>query len=132
VDDIIFFNALTRENIYQIIDIELKGLYSRIESLGYVIEISTTAKDFLVEKGFDEKFGARPLKRAIQKYLEDQMAEVIIESTIKQGDKIFIDLDENKENLTVQLMVNKDAVLPDNIGTIVDDLQEFNIKSFDN
>jgi len=132
VDDIIFFNALTRENIYQIIDIELKGLYSRIESLGYVIEISTTAKDFLVEKGFDEKFGARPLKRAIQKYLEDQMAEVIIESTIKQGDKIFIDLDENKENLTVQLMVNKDAVLPDNISTIVDDLQEFNIKSFDN
>ena len=77
----IMFNSLTRENIHQIIDIELEKLYSRINDLGYSISITEGAKDFIVEKGYDSKFGARPLKRAIQKFIEDPLAESFDENT---------------------------------------------------
>ncbi len=97
IDDVIIFNNLNRENIREIIEIELKTLYKRIEELGYKLKISKEAKDFLSEKGLDIKYGARPLKRAIQKYLEDNMAEAIINSSIEEGDEIFVSTNKNNE-----------------------------------
>ncbi len=101
IDDVVMFNSLSREDIHQIIDIELRGLYDRVDSLGYHITISDAAKDFIAEKGYDVQFGARPLKRAIQKYLEDSMAEVIIKSNLKEGDKLIVDLDKEKEEIRI-------------------------------
>ncbi|MDG1148515.1 MAG: AAA family ATPase, partial [Crocinitomicaceae bacterium] len=101
VDDMIMFNALSREDIHKIIDIELSKLYGRISDLGYSIEMTDAAKDFLVEKGYDEKFGARPLKRAIQKYIEDPLAEEIVKSRLKEGDSIKIDMKEGLSELIV-------------------------------
>jgi len=103
IDDVVLFNALTREDIHNIIDIELKGLYDRIINLGYQIKINEAAKDFIVEKGFDIQFGARPLKRAIQKYLEDAMAEVIIEASMQEGDIIDVGFDKEKQEITVKI-----------------------------
>ena len=87
IDDMIMFKSLGRKEIHQIIDIELKKLYERILSLGFDVVLTKTAKDFIVDKGYDEKFGARPLKRAIQKYIEDPLAEQIIKSNFKEGEK---------------------------------------------
>ncbi len=101
IDDMIMFKSLTREGIHLIIDLELAKLYGRINNLGYQIELTEKAKDFICEKGYDEKYGARPLKRAIQKYIEDPLAEEIVKSTMKEGDKIALDLEEGKEVLTV-------------------------------
>lgn len=103
LDDVVLFNALTKEDIFKIIDIELAGLYKRILSLGYNITLTAEAKDYIAEKGYDAQFGARPLKRAIQKYLEDPMAEVIIKADIKEGDKIEVSYD--KENDKIQMEV---------------------------
>ncbi len=97
IDDIILFNSLTREDIHSIIDIELKKLFGRVEELGYKIELSEKAKDFIADKGFDQKFGARPLKRAIQKYLEDPLAEQIIKSELNDGDTLKVDLGKDNE-----------------------------------
>jgi len=102
IDDMIIFKSLTRENIHEIIDLELEKLYGRINSLGYQIELTDKAKDFLVEKGYDEKFGARPLKRAIQKYIEDPLAEEIIKSALHEGDTIKLDIEEGAEELSVK------------------------------
>jgi ATP-dependent Clp protease ATP-binding subunit ClpC len=110
VDDVIIFNPLEKEHIHQIIDIELKGLYDRVESLKYKIEITPAAKDLIAEKGFDPQFGARPLKRAIQKYLEDQMAEVIIGNTIHEGDTIKMDLDQTGENIVATIVPQETKV----------------------
>lgn len=104
VDDVVIFNPLDKANIEQIIDIELKGLYQRVETLKYKLEITETAKNFIADKGFDPQFGARPLKRAIQKYLEDEMAEAIIGNEISEGDTITIDLDEAKEKVVVRIV----------------------------
>ncbi len=90
VDDVITFNHLQKEDIHKIIDIELKGLYERMEQLGFKVKISPAAKDFVAEKGYDIQFGARPLKRSIQKYLEDPLAEVIIKSELKEGDVLSV------------------------------------------
>ncbi len=103
IDDVVIFNSLSRENIHEIIDVELKGLYQRVEDLGYKLKISTAAKDFICEKGFDPKFGARPLKRAIQKYLEDKMAEIIIQSTVKEGDVIHINYNKKTDDIKVDI-----------------------------
>lgn len=103
VDDVIVFNALDRKEIHQIIDIELKKLYQRIETLGYHLTLSDKAKDFISDKGFDKEYGARPLKRAIQKYIEDALAEEIITSNITEGDRIFMDLEDDKEELTIKI-----------------------------
>jgi ATP-dependent Clp protease ATP-binding subunit ClpC len=105
IDDIIMFNSLKREDIHKIIDIELGHLYKRISELGYDMKLTDEAKDFLGEKGYDEKFGARPLKRAIQKFIEDPMAEEIINQGIEEGDKISIGL--NKEKTDLQIKVTK-------------------------
>ena len=95
IDDIIIFNSLNKENIFQIIDILMKGVMKRLSNLGFNLELSGEAKDFIAEKGYDSQFGARPLHRAIQKYLEDPLAEEILNMTIKAGDTVVADL--NKE-----------------------------------
>jgi len=104
IDDLVMFNSLTQKDIHEIIDIELNGLYKRVNDLGYKIKISTTAKDFIAEKGYDVQFGARPLKRAIQKYLEDEMAEVIIKASISEGDTISVGLDKSKMKITTKIL----------------------------
>ena len=90
IDDIIYFNSLQREDIHKIIDIELKGLFKRIQNMGFDISIDEAAKDFLVKKGWDAQYGARPLKRAIQRYIEDDLAEEIIKADILAGDIIRV------------------------------------------
>ncbi len=112
IDDVIVFESLSRESIHAIIDIELKGLLDRISSLGYKIELTDEAKDFIAEKGFDSQYGARPLKRAIQKYLEDSMAEVIIESGIEAGDTLQVIMDKDAEDIKIKLKKAKKAVKP--------------------
>lgn len=103
IDDMIVFNSLQKEDIHQIIDIELVKLYGRINDLGYHIKITDPAKDHIADKGYDEKFGARPLKRAIQKFIEDPLAEEIINSTLTEGDTIKIDLDKKKEEIIISI-----------------------------
>ena len=103
IDDVVIFDSLIREDIHKIIDIELNHLYKRIEEMGYSITLSVGAKDFLVEKGWDEQFGARPLKRAIQKYVEDALAEEIIRTKLHHGDKLMLDFDEEKAEITIQV-----------------------------
>jgi ATP-dependent Clp protease ATP-binding subunit ClpC len=98
IDDIVIFNALEQEDIHMIIDIELKKLFKRIEGLGYQLKLSKKAKDFIAEKGFDKQFGARPLKRAIQKYIEDSLAEQIVNANLVSGDTISLDRDANDDD----------------------------------
>lgn len=101
IDDVIVFNSLVKEDIFKIIDITLKDVLKRVEDLGYALEITEKAKDFLSEKGFDPLFGARPLKRAIQKYVEDTVAEKIISGGVKEGEKLLVDLNDKLE-ITVE------------------------------
>lgn len=107
IDDVVLFNTLSRDDIYQIIDIELQGLYDRIDGLGYKVKITAEAKDFIIDKGYDIQFGARPLKRAIQKYLEDPMAEVIIKSSVSDGDTLSVGMDSKKENIKIRILKSK-------------------------
>lgn len=107
VDDMILFKSLERESIHKIIDLELAHLYKRINDLGYEIDLKKDAKDFIVDKGYDSKFGARPLKRAIQKYVEDPLAEQIINSKISEGDKIIISLNKAKDRLDSKVKKGK-------------------------
>jgi len=101
VDDVVMFNSLGRDEIHKIIDIELQKLYGRISQLGYNVELSEKAKDFIVDKGFDAQYGARPLKRAIQKYIEDPLAEEIIKAGLSEGDEVKIDFDEEKQDVVI-------------------------------
>ena len=101
IDDMIMFKSLGRKEIHSIIDIELANLYARILSLGYDISLTEKAKEFIVDQGYDEKFGARPLKRAIQKHVEDPLAEEIIKSSFKDGEKVTMDLNKAKDGLVV-------------------------------
>lgn len=103
IDDVVIFNSLEREDIHKIIDIELAKLFERIHGLGYDLSLTDKAKDFIAEKGFDKQYGARPLNRAIQKYIEDALAEEIINSKLKEGDTIQMDLDEKKNELTIEI-----------------------------
>jgi ATP-dependent Clp protease ATP-binding subunit ClpC len=107
IDDVVVFNALELEHINLIIDIELDKLLSRIKNIGYKLKLSEEAKNFIAEKGFDKQYGARPLKRAIQKYIEDALAEEIVTSKLKEGDTIKMDLKEGKEALTVEIIKNE-------------------------
>ncbi|MBK5196538.1 MAG: AAA family ATPase, partial [Proteiniphilum sp.] len=104
VDDIVMFDQLSKESIYRIIDLELIGLYKRIGDLGYKMNLTESAKEFIANKGYDVQFGARPLKRAIQKYIEDEMAELIIRTGIKEGDTIEVDFDSEKQQITMNVM----------------------------
>ena len=102
IDDIIVFNSLEKQDIVNILEIQMKKMLKRIEDLGYKIELSTEAKEFIAEQGFDSKFGARPLQRAIQKYLEDPLAEEILKGDIKEGATVNIELDKENNLLKVQ------------------------------
>ncbi|APZ46707.1 Clp protease ClpC [Polaribacter reichenbachii] len=104
IDDVIVFNALEREDIHSIIDIELDKLLYRISDLGYTLNLSDKAKDYIADKGFDKKYGARPLKRAIQKYIEDALAEEIVNSKLTEGDTIIMDFDDVKDELTINIV----------------------------
>ncbi|MFY8035632.1 MAG: ATP-dependent Clp protease ATP-binding subunit [Cyclobacteriaceae bacterium] len=103
LDDVIVFNSLQREHIHQIIDITLGKLFERILTLGYTVELTEKAKDFLADKGYDQQFGARPLNRAIQKYLEDPVAEEILKGEITEGGTILADYEGTGDTLTVKV-----------------------------
>jgi len=107
IDDVIVFNPLERKHIHKIIDIELDKLFERIKDIGYELTLSDKAKDYIADKGFDKQYGARPLKRAIQKYIEDTLAEEIVNSKLEEGDSIFMDLDEKKNELKIQIKKSK-------------------------
>jgi len=102
VDDVVVFNTLGKEEIFKIIDIELKSLFGRVHNLGYEVKLTERAKDFIADKGFDINFGARPLKRAIQKYLEDPIAEEILKGEINDGDTLEIDYDKESDQIVVE------------------------------
>ena len=103
IDDVILFNSLKREDIHKIIDIELKRLFSRIDELGYKIKLTDEAKDYIADKGYDPEYGARPLKRAIQKLLEDPLAEEIINANISEGDTINVGFDAEKKEIKLKV-----------------------------
>ena len=101
IDDVIVFNSLGKEEIFRIIDIELSSLFGRVHGLGYKIELTLAAKEFIAEKGYDSQFGARPLKRAIQKYLEDPIAEEILKGELSEGDTMLIDFDKETNEIKI-------------------------------
>jgi len=100
LDDVIVFNSLEKKDIHRIIDISLSKLLSRVQALGYKVELTEKAKDFVADKGYDPKYGARPLNRAIQKYIEDPIAEEILKAQVANGDIISVDFEDGKEELT--------------------------------
>jgi ATP-dependent Clp protease ATP-binding subunit ClpC len=99
IDDVIIFNSLSQDHIFQIIDILMKGVTKRLSALGFSLDLTPEAKKFISEKGYDQQFGARPLHRAIQKYLEDPLAEEILNMHIKNGDVLVADLDKENDKL---------------------------------
>ncbi|GAB4202290.1 MAG: ATP-dependent Clp protease ATP-binding subunit [Bacteroidia bacterium] len=107
IDDVIIFNSLEKEDMKKIIEIELQGLHKRINDLGYTLKITDKAKDFIIEKGFDPNYGARPLKRAIQKYIEDVLAEEMIKGDAAEGDEIEIDYDKEQDKIKVNIQKPK-------------------------
>jgi ATP-dependent Clp protease ATP-binding subunit ClpC len=111
IDDVVVFNTLTKENIFSIIDILMKGVSKRLQNLGFTLELTNDAKEFLSDKGYDVQFGARPLHRAIQKHLEDPLAEEIMKLNIKEGDVLVADLDKESSQLVFnfQRKVKEDA-----------------------
>ena len=104
IDDLVLFNSLSKEHIHKIIDVELVHLYKRVEELGYKLKLSDEAKDFISDKGFDANFGARPLKRSIQKYLEDPLAEEIIKAELVEGDVIEVNFDKETSSLKIAVI----------------------------
>jgi ATP-dependent Clp protease ATP-binding subunit ClpC len=109
IDDIVIFNSLEQKDIRKIVDIELKSLILRIEKLGYQISISENAKDFLSKKGFDKKYGARPLNRAIQKHVEDLIAEYVVNNLLKEGDNIVVNSNDEGESLELEINQKTEA-----------------------
>ncbi|RBL92368.1 ATP-dependent Clp protease ATP-binding subunit [Chitinophaga flava] len=106
IDDVIIFNSLSKEHIYTIIDITMKSVLKRLNNLGFSLELTDEAKGFLADKGYDQQFGARPLHRAIQKYLEDPLAEEILNMNIHDGDVLVADLDKENQKLVFTLQNN--------------------------
>lgn len=104
IDDIVMFDSLDRDAIFRIIDIELRGFRQRLEIMGYHLEITDDAKNFIAEKGYDQQFGARPLKRSIQKYLEDPLAELIINSELHSGQSIRVGFDKDNQKITTEVV----------------------------
>ena len=109
IDDVVVFNNLEKEDIDRIIDIELAKLLERISELGYTLKLSKKAKRFIADKGFDKQYGARPLKRAIQKYIEDALAEEIIKSNVHEGDTITLDVGKDDSKLDVKISTSNEA-----------------------
>ena len=111
IDDVLIFNSLEKTDIHKIIDVELKKVYKRIEEMGYTLELTEKAHDYVAEKGWDDQYGARPLKRAIQKYVEDVLAEEIIKTKINIGEKIIIDYDDIKDDMIVNIIPAGERIL---------------------
>jgi ATP-dependent Clp protease ATP-binding subunit ClpC len=109
LDDVIIFNSLEREDIHKIIDLSLRKVFERIHTLGYKVELTDKAKDFLANKGYDQQYGARPLNRAIQKYLEDLVAEEILKGEISTDDTILADHEEGKDELKITVVKSEKA-----------------------
>ncbi len=103
IDDIIMFESLDKDSIFKIIDIELAGFYKRVESLGYRLVIADEAKAYIANKGYDVQYGARPLKRAIQKYLEDELAEMIINMAVTEGNEIYVNYDSERDGIVMDI-----------------------------
>src|SRR4030095_543976 len=109
IDDIVIFNSLSKENIFEIIDILMKGVTKRLTNLGFSLELTEDAKSFIADKGYDQQFGARPLHRAIQKYLEDPLAEEILSMQVKSGDILIADLDKENQKIKFSLKQGKEG-----------------------
>jgi ATP-dependent Clp protease ATP-binding subunit ClpC len=103
IDDVVIFNSLTKEHIFEIIEILMKSVFKRLENLGFSLELSPEAKSFISDKGYDSQFGARPLHRAIQKYLEDPLAEEILNMNVKAGDILIADFDAENQQIKFRL-----------------------------
>ena len=112
IDDVVVFNSLTKDNIYLIIDIIMKQVLARLVNLGLNLVLSSAAKEFIADKGYDVQFGARPLHRAIQKYIEDPLAEEILNHSVKEGDTLLGDLDKEKSLLTFTLQKKEKEKAP--------------------
>ena len=110
IDDVVLFNTLDRKDIHKIIDIELTNLFERVKDIGFIPKITDAAKDYISDKGFDSAYGARPLKRAIQKYIEDLLAEEIINKNISEGDKVLIDFNSKKEKIKIKVSRSKSKI----------------------
>ncbi len=104
VDDIVMFDQLSKDSLKLIIDLELAGLFKRVTDLGFKLELSDAAKDFIAEKGYDVQFGARPLKRAIQRYLEDELADVVLSGEVTEGDTILMELNAKKDGVKAKVV----------------------------
>jgi len=102
------FDSLSKESIFSIIDVELAGFYKRVNDLGYKLTLTEEAKNFVAEKGYDAQYGARPLKRAIQKYLEDELAELIITASVTPGSDIVIDYDKENDKIVSKILSKTD------------------------
>lgn len=110
IDDIVMFDQLSKDSLKLIIDLELAELFKRVINLGYKLELSPEAKDFIAEKGYDIQFGARPLKRAIQRYLEDELADVILAGKVAEGDTILMELNEEKDGMKAKVVKEQPAL----------------------
>lgn len=110
VDDVIIFDQLSKEAIFSIIDLELKGLFGRVTEMGYKLELSAEAKDFIAEQGYDVQYGARPLKRAIQRYMEDELADVILAGEVEVGDTIMMTLDKENKKVKAEIIKPSQAL----------------------
>ena len=128
IDDVVLFQSLKREHIHKIIDIELDELSKRIKDLGYGFNVSDEAKDYIVNKGYDEKYGARPLKRAIQKHLEDPFAEEIINSAVQEGDLLTADYKKGDDNLTITVVKGGVLVMPKGASEALDLKEDVDVK----
>ena len=109
IDDLVLFKSLDKDDLIQIIDIELNKLFKRTDELGYTLKLSSKAKNYVSEKGYDPKYGARPLKRAIQRYIEDPVAEKIIDSNVKEGDTLKIDYNDKKDEIKITVVRKKET-----------------------
>lgn len=107
IDDVIMFNALSKEDISKIIDIELNGLFERVAKMGYKLNLTEAAKNFIIEKGYDPNYGARPLKRAIQKYIEDPLAEELLKHNVNEGDELELDYLKEEDRMVVNAVKQK-------------------------
>jgi len=112
IDDVIVFNSLGKEEIFKIIDLELASLFGRVNALGYKISLNESAKEFVAEKGFDSQFGARPLKRAIQKYLEEPIAEEILKGELTENDTMEVDYDKETEAVKITVKTSGENKKP--------------------
>ena len=111
IDDIVIFDSLDRDAIFKIIDIELRGFFRRLDDMGYKVSLSEEAKNFIAYKGCDVQFGARPLKRAIQKYLEDELAELLLSGSVGEKAEILVDYDKSAEKITTHVLPADEEVI---------------------